>query len=247
MKELTDRQFWLDYWEKKENLIIEVKNQLPFKDIFENINSEKKVDSAIEIGGFPGHFSVYLKKKYGYKVTLLDYVIHRGIISKLLLKNNIKEEELEIIEGNIFEINSNKKFDLVFSNGLIEHFDDTELIIKKHIDFLSDTGKLFITLPNFRGFNGWIQRNFDPQNYSKHNISSMDLEKLREICKKNNLKNIKVKYDGYFMMWLENIQTKPFGFTIIFKLNWLTLKVFFKIFKFNSKYFSPYINILADK
>ncbi len=247
MIELTDRKFWLDYWEKKENLIIEVKDQLPFKDIFENINIKKKVESAIEIGGFPGHFSVYLKKKYGYNISLLDYVIHRGIISKLLIKNGIQEEDLEIIEGNIFEIKSDKKFDLVFSNGLIEHFDDTEVIINKHIDFLSENGKLFISLPNFRGFNGWIQRNFDPENYSKHNISSMDLEKLKEICNKNNLKNIEVKYDGIFMMWLENIHTKPFGFSIIFKTIWLILKVFFKIFKFNSKSFSPYIIVLADK
>lgn len=245
--ELTDRQFWLDYWEKKDNLIIEVSEKLPLIDIFKQINQTKKLNSSIEIGGFPGHYSIYLKKKFGFEVSLLDYVIHEGIIKKLQLQNRLKTDDIEIIEGNIFEFETKKRYDLVFSNGLIEHFDDTELIIKKHVELLSDSGTLFISLPNFRGFNGWLQKNFDKENYAIHNISSMDIKRLTDICKKLNLKNIEVKYNGVFLIWLENIKTKPLVFKWMFKITWLFFKIFFKIIPIESKTFSPYIVILAEK
>lgn len=245
--ELTDRQFWLDYWERKENLIITVNDKLPLIDVFKKIHSKRKIENSIEIGGFPGHYSVLLKKEFGYKTSLLDYVIHDGIIKKLLEYNHLKETDIDIIEGNVFDLQLNQKFDLVFSNGLIEHFDDTELIIKKHIDLLAESGTLFISLPNFTGFNGWLQRNFDKENYAIHNISSMDIKRLTEISQKLNLKNIEVKYNGVFMIWLENLKSKSLPFRILFKITWFIFKVFFKIIPIETKSFSPYIVILAEK
>jgi 2-polyprenyl-3-methyl-5-hydroxy-6-metoxy-1,4-benzoquinol methylase len=62
-----------------------------------------------------------------------------------------------------------------FPFGLIEHFNDTKFIIGEHLKFLKPGGTLFITLPNFKSVNGWVQRSFDKENYDKHNINSMDL------------------------------------------------------------------------
>jgi hypothetical protein len=75
----------------------------------------------------------------------------------------------------------------------------------------------------------------------------MDLSLLTSICSELGLKNIAVRYDGQFMLWLENESEKPILVRILKKVIWLPLKVFFKIIPVKSKYFSPYIIITAQK
>jgi SAM-dependent methyltransferase len=244
---LTDRQFWLDYWENKEGLIFEVGEGLPLSFIFDGIIKTYKVKNSLEIGGFPGHYSIFLKKKFNIKPALLDYVISTKIIENLFKINNLPDGCIDVIETDLFNLKVNKQYDLVFSNGLIEHFDDTQKIIAKHKEFTKDGGVLFISLPNFRGFNGWLQRKYDYENYSKHFIPCMDLNYLKKICESLNLKNINIRYEGVFMMWLENFKNKKIIFKFFFKITWLSLKLFFKIFPINSKLFSPYIVIIANK
>lgn len=245
--ELTDRSFWLNYWEQKKDLIYSVNDDLVLTEILAKIIVNNSIKTSLEIGGFPGHYSIYLKKKFNIDVTLLDYVIHEDIIKKLLSCNRLEEEELIILEANIFKFKESRKYNLVFSNGLIEHFDDTKLIIQKHTDLLSSGGVLFLSLPNFKSLNGWFQKKFDLANYEKHNINSMDLELLKSICQELGLKNIDVKYHGNFMLWLENIDSKSFLFKGCFKVIWFIFKVIFKIIPINTKAFSPYIVLTAIK
>jgi SAM-dependent methyltransferase len=141
----------------------------------------------------------------------------------------------------------NNSFDLAISNGLIEHFEDTKDIIARHIDFLKPDGILFISLPNFKGLNGWFQKTFDPENYNKHYIPCMDIAFLQNTCKELNLENIDVKYTGGFMIWLENESTQPIWVKLFKKACWLPFKLFFKLVPIETKFFSPYILITAQK
>jgi len=135
----------------------------------------------------------------------------------------------------------------VFSNGIIEHFEDTQVVIQKHVDLLSDDGQLFISLPNFRGINGWFQKKFDPENYFKHNIDSMDIEKLKIYCQNLELKNVRVFYNGVFMVWLENQDIQPIWVNIFKKGVWVLGKIISRIYRKNTQLLSPYIIILANK
>lgn len=244
---LTEREFWINYWESKENLVFEVAENFHLGELLKQILAKNKIKNSLELGGFPGHYSIFLKKWLGVDAALLDYVIHPKIFQDLLKVNGLKSDEIACIETDLFNYKTDKTYDLVFSNGLIEHFEDTENIIKIHSDLVSQNGVLFISLPNFRGFNGWLQKTFDPENYKIHNIESMDLVKLRTTAEKLGYKNIEVYYYGKFLMWLENLKSKSFVFKAIFKLVWFVLKVFFKIFPFESKAFSPYIVLIANK
>ncbi|WP_448636264.1 hypothetical protein [Pedobacter panaciterrae] len=106
---------------------------------------------------------------------------------------------------------------------------------------------MFITLPNFKALNGWFQKNFDKENYDKHNIDCMDPRLLENICNQAGLKVIKAKYFGHFSLWLENQQQKPAGIRLLKKSLWLAGKIFTKVFPFNSKQLSPYIILEARK
>lgn len=244
---LTDRKFWEDYWHSKDNLVFEIPENFVLTDVLKGILKDNKISNALEIGGFPGHYSVYLAKKFGTKATVLDYVIVPEIIRELIRKNGCREDEVNWIETDLFEISASPAYDLVFSNGLIEHFEDTKTIIEKHVQFLKPGGTLLLSLPNFRGFNGWLQKNFDPENYSKHYIQSMDLVLLRNICEGLGLKQVEARYHVAFMMWLENIREKSFLFRISFRAVWLILKIISKILPFTSRTFSPYIVVTARK
>lgn len=244
---LTDRNFWANFWESKKGLIFEIKENYVFGDQLKTIVNEHNYQSAIELGGFPGYYSVYLKKHLGLQTTLFDYFIHQKLIDELLAKNKLQKKDIEIIEGDLFTYKPDKGYDIVSSFGLIEHFTDLEDIIARHLNFLNPGGTLFITLPNFCGVNGWVQRNFDPENYSKHHISSMNLDLLHEIAEKLGLETIKTSYFGGFSIWLENRDQQSVLTKAFIKTIWLAGKVWSKVFPFESKALSPYIFLQARK
>ena len=244
---LTDRQFWVNYWESKTDLSVNIPANYLFHKELATIIDKQNVKTAIELGGFPGYYAVFLKKYFKLDVTLLDYFVHQPVTNTLLQANGLEEADIHVIETDLFNHAVAQKYDLVLSCGLIEHFNDTADIIQRHIDFVKPGGTLFITLPNFRAMNGWFQKTFDKENYDKHNISCMDPELLADICRKAGLQVVQAKYFGYFSLWLENEKQKPAGVRLFKKAAWLTGKVFTKIFAFNSKQLSPYIILEAKK
>mgnify|MGYP006194802547 CR=1 FL=1 len=244
---LTDRNFWVKYWESKTDLSVTIPSNYLFHRQLADIVNLNNVKTAIELGGFPGYYAVFLKKYLKLDVTLLDYFVHPPITHQLLKTNGLTESDIKVIEADLFNYQSPQQYDLVLSCGLIEHFKDTEDIIKRHIALVKPGGTLFITLPNFTAVNGWFQKNFDKENYDKHNIDSMNPALLASICEKAGLKEIKSGYFGKFSVWLENEKQKSAGVKLFKKLVWITGKVFTKIIPFESKGLSPYIVLTAKK
>ena len=245
--ELTDKQFWTGYWESKTDLIYEIEEKFLFSDILKKLCQKHKIGTALEIGGFPGYFSVFLKKYCNVKPTLMDFFINKDLIAKLAKTNGIAPENISSIESDIFTANTTIKYDMVFSCGLIEHFNDTKQIIEYHLPHLKENGVLFITLPNLKSLNGWVQKKFDSANYEKHNIECMDINFLSNILKELGLKNISVSYNGIFSVWLEDKKHKPLWVRAFIKTIWSIGKIISKIFPFDTKLFSPYIILIAQK
>ena len=244
---LTDRPFWKAFWESKKDLIFYIKPNYVFGDILAKLIAEKKIKTAIELGGFPGYYAAYLKKYQHLDTTLFDYYIHPGLIDRLLEKNGLKPGDINIVEADLFTYHPDKLYDMVLSFGLIEHFNDTRSIIETHLQFLKPGGTLFITLPNFTGVNGWIQRKFDKENYDKHNISSMDPKQLVEYCKQLGLKDVESYYHGRFSVWLENRAQQGALVKALVKSIWFTGKAATKLIPVESKALSPYIVLKAVK
>src|ERR1700741_4362678 len=152
--ELTDRAFWANYWESKKGLAFKVPANYTFHKLLKLIVSENKIGTAVELGGFPGYYAIFLKKYFGLKTTLFDYYVHQGVLEEVLSANDLPKKDVEVIEGDLFNFQPKEQYDLVLSCGLIEHFNDTRDIIARHLPFLKPGGTLFITLPNFTGVNG---------------------------------------------------------------------------------------------
>lgn len=244
---LTDRDFWVKYWESKTDLSFVIPSNYLFHRQLADVVTKNKVKTAIELGGFPGYYAVFLKKYLKLDVTLLDYFVHLPITEQLLKENDLHKNDIQIIETDLFNYTPEKQYDLVLSCGLIEHFNDTEDIIKRHISFLNPGGTLFITLPNFKSLNGWFQKQFDKSNYDKHNIDSMYPKLLAMICRNAGLEVVQSRYFGRFSIWLENEKQKSATVRMFKKMVWFAGKVFTKVIPFESSALSPYIILEARK
>jgi SAM-dependent methyltransferase len=237
---LTDRNFWKEYWKNYQYL------KVSHKMFFDKYIPDKDKVSGktfIEIGGFPGTMSIYFHKKYNCTVSLLDFYIDKEMIDRMEQTNNIPKATIECIECDFFDFRPECLYDIVFSFGFIEHFDDTQDIIRRHVDLLSPNGHLLIILPNFLGINGWIQRCFDRKNFEAHNLKSMELNRLKEILNQFHLNNVQIEYTRKPIVWLES---KPTVSPVIRRL----VKIFsymLKLIPVRSRLLSPFIVISAYK
>lgn len=169
--ELTDYEFWENGWNLNKSL------HVPSKIFFSKYIIEKYIinKSIIEVGGFPGIFLTYFKLKYNSDLTLLDYYIDNEYIRQVEITNGIPQNSIKLINSDFFIFNSDLKYDFVFSNGFIEHFENTEDVIKRHVDLMSNNSQLLILLPNLKGLNGFVHKYFDNEVYKIHNLECMDL------------------------------------------------------------------------
>lgn len=239
------RKTWESYWKNKK-IIRKIGTNFWFNDIFRKELRGYPYENFMEIGGYPGYFAIYFKKYWNYKVTFLDYVIKKKPFKKLLKANNLKETDIEVIKLDFVNLRTKNKYDVVFSFGFIEHFEDTEKVINKHWDLVNPRGKMIIIFPNLLGLNGIFQLMFDPENMSIHNLMCMDINRLKKILLKLKIKKADVNYYGGLGVWLERLNDR----NILIKILIYGLGAFGKLVKltgFNSKFSSPHIVIIAQK
>lgn len=204
----TEKDNWTDYWRNNFTLL-EVTPENSMGDFFfERLKDCPKNFSSIELGGFPGKFSIFLKKYMYAEPTLIDYFIDESAISDLLNHNGLNRGALSTIRADIFHYEPGRKFDVVFSIGLVEHFEDLEDVLSHHHKFLKPGGYLLIVMPNFRGLNGLIQYFFDRSNLRQHNLKVMRPNQIELTFQNLGLGQIKSGYYPSNSVWIENLSER---------------------------------------
>lgn len=234
---ITDLSHWETYWTNYQ--FDKIPRKVVFGKFIPRLDGAK---SFIEIGGFPGIFAAYFYKHGIPDVTVLDFYMNTGIVRKFETVNDLPEHTIRCIDTDFFKFSSEKKYDVVFSSGFIEHFKDTRDVIARHVDLLSENGHLLVLIPNFLGLNGKIQQRFDKENLDAHNLSSMEIARLQRIMQAFDLKDVEIDYLGKPMLWLE---PKPENRRARRWIKLLSYAV--KLFPVKGRFLSPFIAVYARK
>jgi SAM-dependent methyltransferase len=128
--------------------------------------------SLLEIGCAPGRMLAWAHVALGATVAGLDYspvgvARTRAILESLGAAADVREEDLF---ATTFPPAS---FDVVYSAGFAEHFDDPAGVMLAHLRLARPGGVVLIAIPNYAGIYGVLQRVLDPANLALHNLALM--------------------------------------------------------------------------
>jgi SAM-dependent methyltransferase len=137
--------------------------------LFDRFLSRDRVLSVLEIGGAPGQYAAYVNKRLGHRVTVLD----SSPLGCAKTRENFRLLGItaEVVESDMFSPSPDLgPFDVVYSLGLIEHFEDTAAAVQAHMDLVAPGGILLLGAPNLYGINGLLLRLLSPSFLSKHQV-----------------------------------------------------------------------------
>lgn len=179
--ELTDRGHWDRYWEGAAALPAEVTpdsslSAAAILGVLDEHAGRGAHRSVLEIGGAPGAFAAHLQRRFGHEVTVLD----NSPVGVELTRRNFELLNVDghVLERDLFSAEQPiPQFDVAFSLGLIEHFGDTESVVRAHLAYVKPGGTLIIGCPNLLGVNGVLMRQLSPSVFDWHNPEAMDIRR----------------------------------------------------------------------
>lgn len=206
--ELTTTEFWDEYWEGVK-LPTAVDPHFAFDRCFSAALQRALAGvtgSVFEIGCAPGKWLAFLAENCGLKPAGIEYSPEgMAATRKNLALHGI--EDAEILEGDFFTREPEARFDAVASYGFIEHFDDPQPVLDRHLDWLKPGGLLVIGVPNFRGIHGTLQKMLDRSIVEKHNLSVMDPAFFSAWAQQRGMAVESVEYLGGFEPGLPIVDT----------------------------------------
>jgi 2-polyprenyl-3-methyl-5-hydroxy-6-metoxy-1,4-benzoquinol methylase len=127
---------------------------------------------VLEVGCAPGKFLLWASLAKQAHACGVEYAenSHRVTVELFEAAGVLADIRKQDFMQTTFEPGS---FDVVYSFGVIEHFDDPRPMVKKHFDMLRPGGTAIITVPHFGAGYGWLAQRMDRQNYEIHNVSIM--------------------------------------------------------------------------
>lgn len=140
-RRLSTNEYWNDLWKNVDvdgEYIFDRKDapyalnhyvHLLLKEYFGRYLEDESID-FIEIGCGASKFLPYINKEFGFHVYGLDYSDVGCETARYILEKSGVEGT--IIEGDMFEKADEyaERFDVVYSGGVIEHFEDTTYLAK---------------------------------------------------------------------------------------------------------------------
>lgn len=251
--EFIEKQYWENYWKASDSWAKEVTRTTrglsinSILDVFDKYLPVNENFHILEIGGAPGQYLIYMARKFKYHLHSLDYskIGNEKTLQNLRLANI----EVKVYERDLFSENFNKDlphFDIVYSLGFIEHFENLTEVVRKHLDLLKPEGTLLLGVPNLGGIYRWFLQRTAPQHLAIHNLNSMKIRNWDKFEKELNLVAVFKGYVSGFeplvMYKLENHDRMAHSLNFVvrnlarvfsYRLNSLR--------KFNSRYWSGYL------
>jgi SAM-dependent methyltransferase len=245
---LTDRSLWDAYW-RRITLPKEIKptDSLYVSELLRPLEEHLPMGggrSALEIGGAPGGYLAYIHRRFGYDVSVLDY----SEVGCELARENFRLLGIpaHVYQGDMFEgVPDLPTFDLVYSLGLVEHFENFAAVIEAHLRYAKPNGIVVVGCPNFLGVNGRIIERLSPSLLAEVELRTMDIRSWM-LEERFGLEHLFLGYVGGFeplMFWRcesPRRSDRLLRTTLTFAGRVLNRRPFAPLRRFNSRLWSGY-------
>ena len=128
----------------------------------------------LELGSGPARWMIYFHRVFGYQVSGCDY----SPASCVLARENLTRAGVPgtIHQADFFEFEG--RYDVVYSAGVIEHFESPGEILKGFARLVNPGGYLVTSVPSLLGLNGLYRRVLHPETFQTHR--TITLAELRD-------------------------------------------------------------------
>lgn len=269
MKNLSEKKYWDSIYDKisgtnssgdtfknkLKNFTRDYSNYLIWESILPRVLPKNDQYKIIEVGCAPGKYLLRFSKEYGYEPYGVEYS-EKGceITRDNFSKENKKPENIFLADffDKEFQDNNFEKYDIVFSRGFIEHYDDVKSVVKLHANLVKKGGYVVVMIPNLNGLNRFFAKVLNRSSYDLHNVSIMDKKVYADLFRSNGLNEIFCDYVGVFSVGLFNTDSKIKYwiyrvFLVLQRPVDLILRLLFPKGSFRSKYSSPYLLFIGQK
>jgi 2-polyprenyl-3-methyl-5-hydroxy-6-metoxy-1,4-benzoquinol methylase len=215
-----------------------------------------KNTKLIEIGSAPGVFVARLAKMLGATPYGIEFTNSGANVNRLFFQKLGYPAE-NVIHGDFFDDNVLKdhlgKFDVVMSNGFVEHFENPHDVVARHLSLLKPGGILVVAIPNLLGAFKLYGRWAVPGYKRIHNLELMKLDRFKAANTHVDLTTLECKYCGTLHVNVDPMPTRGIG-KALFKMWILFEAVIHRLRRmitpnvfFNSAAFSPFIVYIGKK
>jgi SAM-dependent methyltransferase len=260
LKPLTDNADWAHLYDANgpaSSLILDQPYEKYFwTELLPRLTKKIKAGGRlIELGSAPGRYAMMLSKMSQTVPHGVEYTESGAALNRRTF------EHFGVNPANVFHdsflnpefvARHRNSFDAVSSFGLIEHFDNPKAAVDAHLAILKPGGTLIISVPNYRGWNGFWLNIMDPKLADGHNFEVMKLPVFKKLFEASELEidylDMAARYHFFFsgkqtgwrrLLQLVHINAEPIIHKILgFVSNFMNVE---------SRYFSPYILCVARK
>ncbi len=195
----TTQSYWEEYYQRssitKESIIKVCSSYDPIWDEFFS-SCMHKPRTILEIGAYPGRYLAYLASKFDLRPTAIDFNSDRKKIELAMQAMGV--QDYDVIQDDFLSITLDQQFDLVYSIGFIEHFENFNEVMDKHVQLVKPGGALLIMVPNKRFLRKWYDYLCDYDNLLVHNTKCMSKHVFQQFAKRNHLGIVNIGYCGGF-------------------------------------------------
>lgn len=156
---------------------------------------------VLEVGCAPGKVLAWVAAGLNASVAGLDYSARglgqtRRLFDALGIQADLRQEDLRKTTFH------RESFDVVYSLGVIEHFDDPRDIVNDHLALVRPGGVAVMTVPRYQGLYGSLQRYFDAEILNYHNLQIMSPQALAGVAPPDGSVRVRTYTFGRLSPWV---------------------------------------------
>jgi SAM-dependent methyltransferase len=207
VKRLTDVAYWEDaWWTKKRPERLRLYRDVDYETVrllasaarpASPLAAPVETPRVLELGAGGSRILPYLGRRFGYELYGSDFSWN----GCRLLRANLALQQVKggVVCDDLFQSAlAEEQFDVAYSSGLIEHFDDTRDAIGEHLRLVRPGGCLVLIVPNFEGVQGRIWKRLAPALWARHRVFGP--QELRTSLEALGLEQVRAGYLGSFFI-----------------------------------------------